>query len=79
MRHCFQQNMVRRSQEYLVVGRVVTITEDPAAVAGAGGENPGDIQELPKVLEAVANFQSPPPDEGIGGLAERQGLESIFV
>jgi hypothetical protein len=33
-------------QEYLVVGRVVTIIEDPAAVAGAGGETPGNIQEL---------------------------------
>jgi predicted aldo/keto reductase-like oxidoreductase len=39
----------------------------------------GDIQELPKVLEAVANFQSPPPDEEMKGLVEKQGLEPIFV
>ena len=39
----------------------------------------GDIQVLPKVLEAVANFQSPPPDEEMGGLVEKQGIEPIFV
>lgn len=39
----------------------------------------GDIQVLPTFLEAVANFQSPPPDEEMGELAEKQGLEPIFV
>ncbi len=39
----------------------------------------GDIQELPKVLEAVGNFQSPAPDEEMEGLVEKQGVEPIFV
>ncbi len=39
----------------------------------------GDIQELPKVLEAVGNFQLPAPDEEMAGLVEKQGLEPIFV
>jgi hypothetical protein len=38
----------------------------------------GDIQELPKVLEAVATFQTPPRDEEMAMLAEKQGLEPIF-
>lgn len=39
----------------------------------------GDIQELAKVLAAVANFQSSPPDEEMAGLVKKQGVEPIFV
>jgi hypothetical protein len=39
----------------------------------------GDIQELPKVLEAAAGFQSAPPDEEMAALAEKHGIEPIFV
>ena len=39
----------------------------------------GDMQELPKVLEAAANFQSPPPDEEMAELARKEGMEPIFI
>jgi hypothetical protein len=39
----------------------------------------GDIQELPKVLEAAANFQAAPPDEEMAALVGKQGIEPIFV
>ena len=39
----------------------------------------GDIQELPKVLEAAAGFQSAPPDGEMAALVEKQGIEPIFV
>jgi aryl-alcohol dehydrogenase-like predicted oxidoreductase len=39
----------------------------------------GDIQELPKVLEAAANFQSLPPDEEMARLVKKEGLEPIFI
>ena len=39
----------------------------------------GDMQELPKVLEATANFQSLPPDEEMARLVKKEGLEPIFI
>ncbi len=39
----------------------------------------GDIQELPKILEAAANFQPPPPDEEMMRVVEKEGLEPIFI
>lgn len=38
----------------------------------------GDIQELPKVLAAAASFQSPPPDEEMTMLTEKQDVEPLF-
>jgi hypothetical protein len=37
------------------------------------------MQELPKVLEATANFQSLPPDEEMAALVKKEGLEPIFI
>ena len=39
----------------------------------------GDMQELPKVLEAAATFQGSPADEEMAGLVEKEGLEPIFI
>ena len=39
----------------------------------------GDMQELAKVLAAAASFKSPPPDEEMAKLAEKQDLKPIFV
>jgi aryl-alcohol dehydrogenase-like predicted oxidoreductase len=39
----------------------------------------GDMQELPKVLEAAANCQFLPPDEEMARLVEKEGLEPIFI
>ena len=39
----------------------------------------GDMQELPKVLEATANFQSLPPDEEMIRLVKKERLEPIFI
>ena len=38
----------------------------------------GDIQVLPKILEAAANFQNPPPDKIMQGLVEKHQIKSIF-
>ncbi len=38
----------------------------------------GDIQALPKILEAAANFQEPPPDEAMQKLVEKHSIEPIF-
>ena len=38
----------------------------------------GDIQELPEFLAAAASFQSPPPDEEMKGLVEKQSIEPLF-
>lgn len=38
----------------------------------------GDMQELPKVLAAAAGFQSPPPDDEMTIMTEKQGMEPIF-
>jgi aryl-alcohol dehydrogenase-like predicted oxidoreductase len=39
----------------------------------------GDVQELPKVLEAAANFQSLPPSKEMTRLVKKEGLEPIFI
>jgi len=39
----------------------------------------GDMQELPKVLEAAANFQSLPPDVEMARMIKKEGLEPIFI
>ena len=39
---------------------------------------PGDIQVLPKVLEAAAKFELPPSDGEMEKIVERQGMESVF-
>ncbi len=39
----------------------------------------GDIQELPKVLEAVASFESQPADEEMVRLVKEEGLEPVFI
>ena len=38
----------------------------------------GDMQVLPKILEAAANFQEPPPDEVMRKLVEKHDIKSIF-
>jgi aryl-alcohol dehydrogenase-like predicted oxidoreductase len=38
----------------------------------------GDMQELPKVLSAAAGFKSPPPDDEMTMLTEKQGIEPLF-
>ncbi len=38
----------------------------------------GDMQELPKVLAAAAGFQSPPPDDEMTILTEKQGVKPLF-
>jgi len=39
----------------------------------------GDIQELPKVLEAAASFESQPADEEMVRLVGEEGLEPVFT
>jgi len=39
----------------------------------------GDIQELPKVLEGAANFESQPADEEMVRLVGEEGLEPVFI
>ncbi len=39
----------------------------------------GDIQELPKVLEAAASFQSQPADKEMVTLVREAGLEPVFI
>jgi aryl-alcohol dehydrogenase-like predicted oxidoreductase len=39
----------------------------------------GDIQELPKVLEAVTGFESAPSDEEMVRLVKKEGLEPVFI
>ena len=39
----------------------------------------GDIQELPKVLEAAASFESQPADEEMVRLVGEEGLEPVFI
>jgi hypothetical protein len=39
----------------------------------------GDIQELPKVLEAVASFESAPSDEEMARVVKKEGLEPVFT
>ena len=38
----------------------------------------GDIQVLPKILEAAANYREPPPDEVMKKLVLQHGIKSIF-
>ena len=38
----------------------------------------GDMQALPVILEAAANFQEPPPDEIMQRLVEQHSIEAIF-
>ena len=38
----------------------------------------GDMQALPVILEAAANFQEPPPDEIMHSLVEKHSIEAIF-
>jgi len=38
----------------------------------------GAVQELPKVLAAAAGFQSPPPNEKMKAMVEKQGIEPLF-
>jgi aryl-alcohol dehydrogenase-like predicted oxidoreductase len=38
----------------------------------------GDIQVLPNILDAAANFQEPPPDEVMVKLVDKHGIKSIF-
>ena len=38
----------------------------------------GDMQVLPKILEAAANFQNPPPDETMRRLVEKHSIKPIF-
>lgn len=38
----------------------------------------GDMQELPKVLEAAARFQSPPTDNEMQAVVEEEGMEPLF-
>jgi len=38
----------------------------------------GDMQVLPKILEAAANFQDSPSDEVMGALVRERGIRSIF-
>jgi hypothetical protein len=39
---------------------------------------PGDIQVLPKVLEAAAKFESPPSDGEMAKIIESQEMEPVF-
>jgi hypothetical protein len=39
----------------------------------------GDIQELPKVLEAAASFESQPTDEEMVRLVREEGLTLVFT
>ncbi|HUV08820.1 MAG TPA: aldo/keto reductase [Spirochaetia bacterium] len=39
----------------------------------------GDMQELPKVLKAAADYQNPPLDEEMERIAERFGMEPLFT
>jgi len=39
----------------------------------------GDIQELPKVLEGAASFESQPADEEMVRLVGEEGLEPVFI
>jgi aryl-alcohol dehydrogenase-like predicted oxidoreductase len=39
----------------------------------------GDIQELPKVLEAAASFESQPDSEEMVKLVRKEGLEPVFI
>jgi aryl-alcohol dehydrogenase-like predicted oxidoreductase len=39
----------------------------------------GDIQELPKVLEAVASFESQPADKEMVRLVRETGIEPVFI
>jgi aryl-alcohol dehydrogenase-like predicted oxidoreductase len=48
------------------------------AIAGIFLITVGDIQELPKFLEAAASYQSPPPDEKMKELVENQRVEPLF-
>jgi aryl-alcohol dehydrogenase-like predicted oxidoreductase len=38
----------------------------------------GDIQELPKFLTAAANYQSPPSDEEMRSMVQRENVTSLF-
>jgi len=38
----------------------------------------GDIDLLPKVLSAAANFQAPPPDDEFNRLVQEQGIQPLF-
>ena len=38
----------------------------------------GDMQELPKVLEAASRLQSPPTDNAMQAMVEKEGMELLF-
>jgi hypothetical protein len=38
----------------------------------------GAVPELAKVLAATADFQSPPPNETMKAMVEKQGIEPLF-
>jgi hypothetical protein len=38
----------------------------------------GDMQVLPKILKAAANFHSPPPDEAMQRLVKKHDIKPIF-
>ena len=48
------------------------------AIAGIFLISVGDLQELPKFLDAAAGYQSPPPDEEMQAVVEAQGMEALF-
>jgi hypothetical protein len=39
----------------------------------------GDVEILPRLLDAAERFESRPSDEQVAALAERAGLEPLFV
>jgi hypothetical protein len=39
----------------------------------------GDMQVLPKVLEAAANFSSSPTGDEMQALVEKEGMEPLFI
>jgi aryl-alcohol dehydrogenase-like predicted oxidoreductase len=48
------------------------------AIAGIFLITVGDLQELPKFLDAAAGYQSPPPDEEMQAVVEAQRMEPLF-
>lgn len=70
-----------RSTWYEPLSDAEAITKNVHWVLGIPGiflTTVGDLQELPKVLKAALNFESPPPDKEMSSIVEKMKMQTLF-